>query len=131
MRSLFALPLVFSLAALLAGCSTLGLSTGPEINGTQVAGIWDAVAAPDDADRNRALQSGALAEQLLIHRDGRIILQGEDEAVGGGPVRYDGQLTGRTARFDGLDGAAELAVESGDRLRLTDPRGRRTLYRRR
>ena len=131
MRLLFALPLVFSLAALLAGCSTLGLNTGPEIDGARVAGIWDAVAAPDDADRNRALQSGALAEQLLIHRDGRIILQGEDEAVGGGPVRYDGQLAGRMARFTGLDGAAELAVEGDGRLRLTDPRGRRTLYRRR
>jgi hypothetical protein len=122
--------LLFLLAALLTGCASLA-GTGPELDGTRIAGVWDAVAAPDDPDRNRAIQNGTLTEQLLVHRDGRIILQGEDRTEGAGPVRYDGTLDGRTARFDELDGAAELAVEGDGRLRLTDPRGRRTLYRRR
>ena len=134
MRSLSALPalLVFCAAVLLAGCSTLGLGApGPELDGTRIAGVWDAVSAPDDAARNRGLQNGTLTEQVLIYRDGRIALQGEDSVDGAGPVRYEGRLDGRTARFDGLEGMAELAVESDGRLRLTDPRGRRTIYRRR
>ena len=130
-----AVPLL--LCALLASACGTSRTAGPDpeapadvrLDGVSILGAWHAVGAPDDARADADLRSGTLERTLVVNPRGYVTLTGVDRRVSAERVTYRGRLNGHTLRFDGLDGAARLAVQ-GTRLVLTDPHGRRTVYRR-
>lgn len=131
----FALPLAL-LALLVSACGP-SKPAGPapdgprdvRLDGVSILGAWRAIGAPDDAQADTDLRKGLLERTLVINPRGYVTLTGVDRRVSDERVAYRGRLNGRALRFDDLDGEATLRVE-GPRLVLTDPAGRRTVYRR-
>ncbi|MEM8557512.1 MAG: hypothetical protein AAGG50_06785 [Bacteroidota bacterium] len=99
----------------------------PFVDGNNVAGAWRAVEALADPDRNRDIREGVLTMELTIYRDGNATLRGEDQALGSGPVRFDGVLAGERLVLDGMSGPASVRLRSG-RLVVQDPKGRQTVF---
>lgn len=128
-----ALPL--ALALLVSACATQQAGPAPDgpqdvrLDGVSIIGAWQAVGAPDDAQADADLRSGTLERTLVVNPRGYVTLTGVDRRASAQRVTYRGRLTGHALRFDDLEGTATLGVQ-GTRLVLTDPRGRRTVYRR-
>ncbi|CAN5550825.1 hypothetical protein BH23BAC4_BH23BAC4_10600 [soil metagenome] len=99
-------------------------------DGVTLSGAWDAIAALDDRDVDRDLETGVLERQLVFYPGSRIVLTGVDRRAGGDRVTYQGMMEGRNVRFENLPGTATLRGDSG-RLVLTDPASRRTVFARR
>ncbi len=100
------------------------------LDGVSILGEWTAVGALDEPEADRDLRTGLLVKSLVLQPDGGATLTGEDRRAETGPVVYDGRVSGDRIEFDGLPGAALIALRSDGRLVLTDPRGRRTIYER-
>ena len=131
------MPARLALLLLLAGCTATERSAGPApegdvvIDGASVLGAWEAVGAPDQAGVDADLRNGVLTRRLVFNPYGRVTLSGEDRRAGAGLTTFRGRVSGRAVTFEGLDGAARVAVRADGTLVLTDPGGNRTVYRRR
>lgn len=130
-----AVPLLL-LALLVSACGTARTAApDPEapsdvrLDGVSILGAWRAVGAPDDAQADADLRAGVLERTLVVNPRRYVTLTGIDRRVSEERVTYRGRLSGRSLRFDDLDGTATLRIQ-GTRLVLTDPGGRRTVYRR-
>lgn len=100
------------------------------VDGVSILGVWNAVGALDEPDVDDDLRSGMLTETLVINPRGRAVLSGEDARAETGRQSFEGHISGNRLTFDGLPGAATIAVRNDGRLVVTDPRGNRTVYER-
>ena len=102
------------------------------IGGRSVVGRWLALRVEGDRRATRDLADETLVKVLVINPGGFATLRGIDRRAGAAPEVFVGDVirtrgSAAALAFDGLDGAAGLALE-GRRLVLTDPLGRRTVF---
>jgi hypothetical protein len=130
------IPLLLAGLLVLPACAPMG-PTAPTaqsdvvVDGVSLLGRWDIIGAPDQPDVDTDIRSGQFTQMLVFNPYGRVTLTGEDRRAGTGVVAYEGRISGRNLTLEGRPGTATITVRSQTRLEMTDPRGNRTVYRRR
>lgn len=130
------LPLALLLGLAAAGCAPQpAIAPAPagdvRLGGISLLGTWDAIGAPDQPDVDRDLRNGMLTRVLVINPRGRVTLSGVDRRAGTGHVTFQGRIDGERLTFAELPGTATVSVRNPSMIEVRDPRGNRTVYRRR